>query len=90
MLESLILRHIGQIDAIAVYVELPAMVGTAQSALLIATEKEPDQFMWAISPDDTESPVRIAECNEIFAQDAEPQRRPIDFQLCAEGGRGSQ
>src|SRR5207244_9715211 len=62
----------GHVDALAGDVVLPAVIGTAQPALLVTAEPERDAAVRAELVDEAEASLRIAERDHAFAEKPEP------------------
>src|SRR5262249_39240836 len=58
-----------QVDAIAVDVELPAMEGAADAALLVAAVVKIGPAVWTVLFDDTDAAVAGAERQKLLAED---------------------
>ena len=58
----------GHVDAVAVHVELPAVVDAAQPGLLVAAEEEAGATVRAVVVDDAHDAIGVAECDELLAQ----------------------
>jgi hypothetical protein len=69
-------RHI---DAVAVHVELPAVIDATQPTFFIATKEHPRPAMWAERIDDTDRTMAVAEGHQVFTEHAQPHRCPIRF-----------
>jgi hypothetical protein len=69
-------RHI---DAVAVHVELPAVIDATQPTFFIATKEHPRPAMWAERINDADRTMAVAEGHQVFTEHAQPHRRPIRF-----------
>ncbi len=61
-----------QVHALAVHVVLPAVVGAAQAALLVAPEPQRHAAVRAEFLDDADAPFAVAEGDELLAHDVHP------------------
>ncbi len=87
-LEGLALWHIGHIDAVAMHIELPAVVHAAQSTLFIAAKEQGRAAMGAIGIHQARAPLGVPEQDEVFAEDLHPDRVTVGSgQLLGEGDR---
>src|SRR3972149_4343450 len=77
LLEVRLRRLRGHVDAVAFRVELPAVVDAAQAALLVAAEEEAGAPVRAGLRDEADAAVRVAEGDEILAQDADADGRAV-------------
>ena len=69
----------GLIEDVAVDVEFPAVIQAAQSAFLVAPERERRAAVQAALAENTQASLRIAEHDEVFAQHPGAHRRAIGF-----------
>src|SRR5262245_18200084 len=89
LFEAGLQRFVGHIDAIALDVELPAMIHTAKPAFLVATQEQRRQPVRAELIEQADSSFGIAEGDEIFAQELYPFGRAIRLRkfLREQGGK---
>src|SRR5262249_48746443 len=71
VLEGALLRLIGHVDAAPGHVELPAVIGAAKPALFVASEKQRGATMRAIHRQEPDLPARVAEGNQVLAEQAQ-------------------
>ena len=71
--------RIGQIDAIAINVELPTVIDTAEAALLIAAPEQVRAPVRAVGIQNADAAMTVPERNQIFAKDAQSDRRSVRF-----------
>src|SRR5262245_36919043 len=64
-------RHV---DAVAAYVEFPAVIDAAKPAFLVAAEEQGGSSMWTMGIDETDASLGVAKRDEIFAQEAHSHR----------------
>jgi hypothetical protein len=67
----------GHVDDVAVDVEFPAVIEAAQAALLVATEDQRCTAMQAELGEHAQLAVRIAEDDQVFAQEPGADRRAV-------------
>ena len=75
------------VNAVAIDVVFPAMIDTAQSAFLVAAIIQVCAAMSAVGFEDSDPPLSIAKCDEIFAEKPKADRRTVRlgnlfFQKC--------
>src|SRR5262249_58938428 len=70
VLEGALLRLIGHVDAAPGHVELPAVIGAAEPTLFIAAEEQRGAAMRAIHGEEPDLPARVAEGDQVFAEEA--------------------
>ena len=87
------LRHVGagrfgsEVDDVALHVEFPAVIETAQPALFVAGEDKRGAAMRAQFVEHAEPALAVAEHDQVLAEQAHPQRRAIGFgHLLGEAG----
>ena len=80
-------RLVGHIDAVARDVELPAVVGAADAALLVPTEVEARAPVRAAVLNERGGAVGVAPRQQVLAEQAHPQWLPVARQLPAVGDR---
>jgi hypothetical protein len=68
---------VGNVDALAVDVEFPPVIHAADSTLLVSAEEQWCKLVRTIGRDDSDLAVGIAESQQVFAQDADANRRAI-------------
>ncbi len=66
--EILVGRQIRHVEAIALGVELPAVIDAAQPALLVAPEEQRGAAMRAAVVQDADRPAAVAERDQLFAE----------------------
>src|SRR2546428_11524164 len=59
-----------QVNALAVHVELPAVVDAAQTVFFVSAKEERRATMRAISIETTDTAIRVAKGNQLLAQQA--------------------
>jgi len=69
-------RHV---DAVAVDVEFPAVIDTANAALLVASEVERGAAVGAVRLDDPDFVIRVAKGDQILTEQAQAHGRAIRF-----------
>ena len=67
----------GHLDALAGHVELPAVIGAAQAALLVAAEPQRDAAMGAELVDQAVAAAAVAERDQPLGQQLHPHRRAV-------------
>jgi hypothetical protein len=67
------------VDALARVVELPSVVDTAKTVLLVASEPERCTPVGAVLEHEADTPRGVAEGNEFFAKQANTERRAVRF-----------
>ena len=70
-------RLVRHLDAVAVHVELPAVIDAAQAALLVAGEMERGAPVRAFLVEDADPPFRIPERDKVLAQQPQAHRVAI-------------
>ena len=76
------------IDAVAVDVELPAVVDAAEAALFVPAEPEGGAAVGAELVEEADAPVGVTEGDEAFAEEPHPDGRTVRLrQLPGEEGR---
>jgi hypothetical protein len=85
--EILIGRDVRHLQAVAVGVELPAVVDAAQATLLVAAEEQRRTAVRAAMVEDADAPGGIAERNQRLAQQHQPQRIAVGGQLARQTRR---
>src|SRR4051794_19790372 len=70
---------VGHVDARAVNSELPAVVHASEAGLFVATEEQRRSAMRAVVLDQSNLTVRGAKADQIFAEQAHPEWRPVRF-----------
>ena len=73
--EAALLRFGGDLDALAGVIVFPAMVGTAQTAFLVAAEPQRHPAMRTKLVNQSIAPLRIPECQESLRQQLDAHRR---------------
>ena len=68
-----------QVDAVAVDVELPAVEGAAQAAILVAAVIEVGAAMRTVRLDDADPSVGLPEGQQVLAEQADLLRRSVAF-----------
>jgi hypothetical protein len=66
-----------QVDALAGDVVLPAVVRAAQATFLVATEEQRHAAMRAELVDQADAALRVAERDQLLAEDLHPHRRAV-------------
>ena len=74
-------RLVGHLDAVAVHVELPAVVGAAQPARLVPAEEEARAPVRAPLLRERHVAVGVAPGQQVLAQQPDALRLPVDLQL---------
>src|SRR5205807_4670634 len=75
------------IEAIAVHVELPAVIGAAQSVVLVAAEEQRGEPMRAQMIEDADPAGGVAERDQLLVQEHQPHLRAVGFELRRQAGR---
>ena len=65
------------VGALPADVELPPVVGAAQPALLVPPVEQRRAPVRATLPDQADRPARVAEGDQVLAQQPDPARRPV-------------
>ena len=76
-LELAVLRLRRDIDAFALDVELPAVIGAAQAAFLVAAEPQRHPAVGAEFLQQAVAAVAVAEGDHLFAEQLDPHRRAV-------------
>src|SRR5262245_10833384 len=71
-LEPAAVRLACLVDDVAVHIEFPAVIQTAESALFVAAEDERSTAVQAMLAEHAEPSARVAEDDEVFAKHAYP------------------
>jgi hypothetical protein len=79
--EILVGRQIWHVEAIAGGVELPAVIDAAQSALLVASEKQRGAAMRTTVIENADPPRAVAKGDQFLTEQHQPQRIAIRRQL---------
>ena len=66
-----------QVDAFAVGVEFPAVIDAAEAAFLVAAKEQRRAAMRAIRVDQTDSSLRVAESDQVLAEQPHAHRRAV-------------
>ena len=69
--------HVRRLEAAAVGVELPAVIDAAQAAVFVAREIERRAAMRAVRAEQADLALRVAEGDQILAEQAHAKRRPV-------------
>jgi hypothetical protein len=77
VLEVALGRLGGHIDAGAGRVELPAVVDAAQTGLFVASEEQRCAAVGTGLREESDLAVRVAECDEVLAEEAYAERRAV-------------
>jgi hypothetical protein len=81
-------RHIRHLDAAAFHVVFPAVVDAPDAALLVPAVEQIGAAVRTRGLDQADAPLRVAECQELLAEDFRPQRRAVGLgQLARERDR---
>ena len=72
-------RLVRHVDAVAVDVELPAVVDAAQAGFFIAAEEQRRAPMRAVALDQAGLAVGVAEADQLLAEQHYPQRIGVRF-----------
>src|SRR5262245_561193 len=70
-------RHVRKLDAPAVHVVLPAVIDAAQPALFVAAEEQVRAAVRALGLDQAHAALRIAERDQLLAEQLHADRRAI-------------
>ena len=81
VLELLALGQIGLIDAIAVDIVFPAVIDAAYAVLLVAPQEQRGAAMRAAMIHHPDPAGCIAERDQLLAEEKDPHRRPVGFEL---------
>ena len=87
---GLVGRLARQVDAVAVGVEFPAVIDAAQAAFLVAAEEQRRAAMRAIRVDQADTPLRVAEGDQVLAEQAHAHRRAVALRQLRGQRRGCQ
>ena len=82
-----LVRQIGLIEAIAVDVELPAVIAAAKAVILVAAEEQRRQAVRAEMIKDADPAGRVAECDQLLAQQHQAHLRAVGLKLRRQAGR---
>src|SRR5580698_5505026 len=85
--EVVLARHVGHVETVALGVELPAVIGATQPAFLVAAKKQRGAAMWAAMVEDADLPGAVAERDQLFAEQHQPQRGAVRLELRRQTGR---
>src|SRR5215472_9607814 len=72
-----LLRLVHLIEAIAVDVELPAVIDAAQAGFLVASEPQRSAAVRAKLIDQTDAVLAVTKADQAFAQQLNPNRRAV-------------
>jgi hypothetical protein len=88
VLEAAVVRLRRHVDAGALDVELPAVVDARQPALFVAADHHRGQTVRAARVEQTDAPVRVAERDQILAEQPDRDRGAVGLgDLFAQDGR---
>src|SRR5262252_4352629 len=74
-------RRVGHVYAIARRIVFPAVIDAANAVLFIAPEKQRRAAMRAAVVHDPDPARAVAECDQPFAKQHQPQRRAVAFEF---------
>ncbi len=75
--ETVLLRLVGHVHACAVYVKFPAVVHASDAALFVSSPKQAGATMRTPLVHEPDVSIRIAKCNQVFTEHANPNGRAI-------------
>ena len=78
----------GHVQAVALVVELPAVIGAADTAILHPPEKEVRAPMRAGRLDDADAAPRVPKSDEVLAEELDALRRTVGFRQLPRQQRG--
>ena len=78
------------IDAIALDVELPAVIDAAEPARLVAAEKQGRGAVWATLVEETDAALGVAERDQPLAQKLDADRHAVGLGQLVRGSAGIQ
>ena len=78
--------QVGLIEAIAVDVELPAVIGAADAVILVAAEKQRRQAVRAEMIHDADAAGRVAERDQLLAEQHQTHLRAVGLELGGKTG----
>src|SRR5262245_43303764 len=81
-----LVRQVGLIEAIAVDVELPAVISAADSVILIAAEKQRRQAVRAAMIHDADTAGRVAERDQLLTEQHQTHLRAVGLELRGQTG----
>src|SRR5262249_60854603 len=79
-------RQVGLIEAIAVDVELPAVISAAESVILIAAEKHRRQAVREAMIHDADTAGRVAERDQLLTEQHQTHLRAVGLELRGQTG----
>jgi hypothetical protein len=68
MLIGIAFGYIGNIDAGAVHIELPAMIDTAKPAILVASKEQGGASVWAVGVENANVAIGVSKAHQVFTQ----------------------
>ena len=82
---QLVLEHAAwlarHVDALAVHVELPAVIDATQTPIFVTAEEQRYPPMRAVLVDQADAALRVAKRHEVLAEEAYPQRCAIRLRM---------
>ena len=85
--EALVLGQVRLVEAVAFDVELPAVIGAAEAAFLVAAEEHRGAAVRAAVIEDADAALAVAEGDQLLAQELDAHRRGVGLQLPRQAGR---
>jgi hypothetical protein len=79
--------QVGLIEAIAVHVELPAVIGATDAVILVAAEEQRRQAVRAEMIHDADAAGRVAERDQLLAEQHQTHLRAVGLELGRKTGR---
>src|SRR5262249_2180345 len=79
--KGVVRRHVRHVEAIAVDVELPAVIGAAQPLVLVAAEEQRGAAVRAAVIEDADPAGAVAKGHELLAEQKEPHRVAARLEL---------
>ena len=83
-----VLRFVHHVHALAVHVELPAVVHAAQAAVFVAAQPQRHQAVRAELVKQADAPVGVAESDQFLAQQLDPHRLSVGLRQLPGQQRG--
>ena len=75
------LGHVRHVEAVAFDIEFPAVIGAANAFLLVAAEEQRGAAMRAAMIEDADTAQAVANRDQFFAEQHQPQRRAIGLEF---------
>ena len=87
VLEILVRRHVRHVEAVAVHVELPAVIDAAEAVIFVAPIEQGGAAVRAAMVEHAEPAARVAEGDQGLAQRGKPHRVAVGLHLAGQRHR---